>query len=170
MLQVALGLIALLVLAACGDDEVDYGCQNGSCPCYEGDECQIACVGPPCHVDCWAGSSCVAECGNGTCNCREGSECAFGCQSPPCHVNCEAHTECSGQCANGSCSCGPDSSCHFECLDGNCSASCAAGSSCTLECPNVRAGEGGCRFDACAAGATEVCAGGTIVTCGAVCP
>jgi hypothetical protein len=171
MMQRVLSLAVLILVAGCGDDDdVNYDCGNGSCPCLPGDECQIACAAPPCHIDCEYGSTCIAQCANGTCRCRQDSTCAFGCLSPPCHVSCELGSHCSGECANGTCSCGSNSSCHFECLDGNCSASCGAGSSCTLECLSGRAGERGCDFDACAAGATEVCAGGTVITCGAPCP
>jgi hypothetical protein len=162
-------VFALLVLAACGDDDdVSYGCFNGSCPCYEGEQCVIPCDSPPCHIDCGEGSSCYAECANGSCRCRQGSACEFECFSPPCHVRCDEGTACSGECENGSCTCGADSSCYFACLDSNCGASCGPGSSCVLECVLGRAGDGHCTFDRCD-GKREVCDDGVVV-CNAPCP
>jgi hypothetical protein len=161
-------LSLMFLLAACGDDDVSYGCVNGSCACHEGDHCSIACASPPCHIECAEGSRCEAECANGTCTCQDGSDCAFGCASPPCHVHCERGTECSGECENGGCTCGDGSSCYFACLDSNCGVSCGRGSSCVLECVLGRAGEGHCDFDRC--DGEEVLCDDGVVACNAPCP
>jgi hypothetical protein len=153
------------------DNELCAGeCANGSCTCGPRSRCDFDCQSPPCHVRCDRGSSCRGTCENGSCTCELGASCELTCGSGPCHASCAGDNAlCTAECQNGSCSCGPRSECHLTCLDHHCSASCAAGSRCTLTCPQGRAGEDGCDWDSCAAGAT-VCPDGTTIACGAPCP
>ena len=155
-----------------GDNPSCVGqCGNGECRCGPRSNCRFTCQSPPCHVACDPGSDCAGTCANGTCRCETGSSCAFDCAAGPCHVECAGqNASCDGECANGSCNCGANSTCRFSCSDGNCHASCGQGSSCVLECPNGRAGEQGCRFETCAAGAPVICEGGLLTACGTGCP
>lgn len=130
----------------------DGSCQDGTCSCPVGGDCEFECEAPPCHVACEGeNGACIGECANGECTCGPGSSCDFGCTSPPCHVACE-EADCEGVCANGDCTCEEGSSCSFTCdtgpchvlcdgdnerCDGQCqngSCTCGPDSTCSFEC------------------------------------
>jgi hypothetical protein len=167
--RVAGMVVLLLGLApACRHDEE---CSNGTCVCGAGENCDIGCAAPPCHVECDDRSTCSGTCANGDCTCDESARCDFSCASPPCQVICAGdNPSCAGTCANGTCTCGPNSSCQFTCSAGPCHTSCAAGSTCVVACPAATAGTEDCDIVSCAAGEAVVCPNGGATTCNAACP
>ncbi|MBN2526184.1 MAG: hypothetical protein JXR76_07310 [Deltaproteobacteria bacterium] len=126
-----------VVLTGCRDHR-EIHCLNGACECLHGDDCDIECVSPPCHVLCsGSGTQCNGQCANGACTCGSGAECAFDCKSGPCHVNCQGNDFCAGICWNGNCSCSSGSNCYFECASGPCHVTCAGNNrECKGECAN----------------------------------
>ena len=163
---IALGLGP--VLPACRNDP--RYCENESCRCRAGEECDIQCIAPPCNLQCEEESKCNGGCANGMCECKDSARCEFECIASPCHVTCVGNNECSGACANGTCACGPDSSCHFRCEGGPCHTLCAQGSSCIVSCPDGTAGSEDCDMPSCAAGVPKVCPGKRTMVCNARCP
>jgi hypothetical protein len=134
---------------ACDDDDGLFVCENGTCYCRPGRDCEIPCAAPPCHVECVADNrSCTGECGNGSCLCGDDSNCALFCHSPPCHVRCEPGALCSGTCANGTCACERSASCDFTCESGPCHVQCAGDN---LAC------DGECANGSCTCGPNSVC-------------
>jgi hypothetical protein len=137
-----LHLLSISILSVCcsigGCKEKNYSCKNGVCTCKAGQDCDIDCEAPPCHIVCEdPGTHCDAVCGNGDCTCKPGSECDFTCHSPPCHVTCHEDTLCTGVCANGDCTCGAGSVCDFDCMAGPCHVHCEGDhESCSGVCAN----------------------------------
>lgn len=163
----ALATLALFFGLTSCDDELD--CENGECRCLAGDECNLTCDAPPCHVVCEEDSSCSGACANGNCTCEAGADCDFTCDAPPCHVTCEGdNPSCSGTCANGTCKCGPNSTCTFECAAGPCHANCEG--ACLVTCPPETAGTQNCDISQCGLGEVVVCPGGGATACGVPCP
>lgn len=161
-------LVLSTLLPGCPNDP--RFCENESCTCRAGDECDIHCLSPPCNLQCKEESKCNGGCANGSCVCEDSARCEFECITSPCHVTCVGNNECSGACANGTCECGHDSSCQFRCEGGPCHTLCRQGASCVVSCPDGTAGTEDCDIPSCAAGKPAICPGRNVMVCNARCP